>query len=316
MSSSALGNDMGIISTMTVTGQPESKYNWTENFTLLVDQKPNYLYHDPDFDLRKEYELKDPRGRTIYPLGVRNTCVFTTGISEEIEDALASSGEYVKTETAQQISQSISTLNSEVLLLEQNISEQNASLDITRLNKEVYNLKHVYALEMRSQITEEVTLEVSSNPVVSSWIKKDRVHEITSSYLSNLSDDQVIQKSTTNELAAELTILIKTEIRNSKPPVGTDELEATVNRIDTDIRIGVANGICKVTKNKGSTLDAGYGRVDNELKKMANETEINIPVKWVTRFRKNWIERWQLFLVGCLYCLRTGSLRQMCGRMR
>ena len=106
MASSALGKDMGIISTMNITGQPESKYNWTENFTLLVDQKPNYLYHDPDFDLKKEYEWTDSMtGKTVYPLGVRNTCIFTTGISEEIADALASSEEYVKTETAQQISQ-------------------------------------------------------------------------------------------------------------------------------------------------------------------------------------------------------------------
>ena len=148
--SSALGKDMGIISTMTVTGQPESKYNWTENLTLIVDQKPNYLYHDPDFDLRKEYEWTDSMtGKTIYPLGVRNTCIFTTGISEEIADAIASSDEYVKTETSQQISQSISTLNTEVFLLEQNLSEQNVSLDTTHLNTEVYNLKHIYAQEMR-----------------------------------------------------------------------------------------------------------------------------------------------------------------------
>ncbi len=51
-----------------------------------------------------------------------------------------------------------------------------------------------------------------------------------------------------------------------------DELEATLNRVDTDVRIGVANGICEVTKNKGPVLDASFGRVDNELKKMANET--------------------------------------------
>jgi hypothetical protein len=94
MASSALGKDMGIISTMNVTGQPESKYNWTENLTLIVDQKPNYLYHDPDFDLRKEYEWTDSMtGKTIYPLGVRNICIFTTGISKEIADAIASSGE-------------------------------------------------------------------------------------------------------------------------------------------------------------------------------------------------------------------------------
>ena len=273
MASSALGKDMGIISTMNVTGQPESKYNWTENFTLLVDQKPNYLYHDPDFDLRKEYEWTDPiSGKTIYPLGVRNTCVFTTGISEEIADAIDSSGEYVKTETAQQISRSISTLNSEIFLLEQNMSEQNVSLDSTHLNKEVYNLKRTYAQEMRLQITKGVAVEVSSNPAVSNWIKEDRIREITSNYLNTLSDDQLIQKSTANELAAELAAAIKTEIRNSSPPVEPDELEATLNRVDTDVRIGVANGICEVTKNKGPELDTSFRRIEGELKNMANET--------------------------------------------
>jgi hypothetical protein len=273
MASSALGKDMGIISTMNITGQPESKYNWTENFTLLVDQKPNYLYHDPDFDLRKEYEWTDSMSAmTIYPLGVRNTCIFTTNISEEIADAIDSSGEYVKTETAQQISQSISILSSEVSLFEQNLSEQNASLDTTRLNEEVYNLKLVYAQEMRRQVTEEVTVEVSSNPVVSSWIKKDRVYEITFGYLNILSDDQVIQKSSTDELATELASVIKTEVRNSKPSVNPDELEATLNRVDTNVRIGVANGICAVNKNKGPVLDASFGKVDTELKKIANET--------------------------------------------
>ena len=81
--------------------------------------------------------------------------------------------------------------------------------------------------------------------------RKDRVRAVTSSYLNSLSDDQVIQKSTTDELAAELSAAIKTEIRNSNPPVGPDELEATLNRVDTDVRIGVANGICAVTVNKG-----------------------------------------------------------------
>jgi hypothetical protein len=258
---------------MNVTGQPESKYNWTENLTLIVDQKPNYLYHDPDFDLRKEYEWTDSMtGKTIYPLGVRNTCIFTTGISREIADAIASSGEYVKTGTSQQISQSISTLNTEVFLLEQNLSEQNVSLDTTHLNREVYNLKHEYAKEMRSQIIKEVTAEVNSNPTVSSWIREDRVRTVTSSYLNRLSDGEVIQKTTTDELASELAATIKTEIRNSKPPVEPDELEATLNRVDTDVRIGVANGICAVTTSKSTVLDTGFGKVDSELKKLANET--------------------------------------------
>ncbi|RXA19341.1 hypothetical protein EQO05_09460 [Methanosarcina sp. MSH10X1] len=270
---SVLGEDMGIISTMTVTGQPESKYNWTENLTIIVDQKPNYLYHDPDFDLREEYEWVDPMSkRTIYPLGIRNTCIFTTGISEEIADGIASSDEYVKTETSQQISQSISNLNAEVFLFKQNLSEQNISLDTTRLNTEVYNLKHTYVQEMRSQVTENVVEEVNSNPVISGWIKEDEVRVATASYLNSLSDDQIIQKSTTDELAVEITSVIKTEIRSLSPPVEPDELEATLNRVDTDIRIGVANGICAVTVSRGELLDSGFGRVDNELKNLANKT--------------------------------------------
>ncbi|HWR25413.1 MAG TPA: hypothetical protein VN278_04170, partial [Methanosarcina sp.] len=270
--SSALGKNMGIISTMKITGQPESKYNWTENMTLLVDQKPNYLYHDPDFDLRKEYELKDPKGKTIYPLGVRNTCVFTTGISEDIANAIDSGGEYVKTETSQQISQSIFNINTEVTLLEQNLSEQNVSLDTTELNAEVSNLKHIYAQEMRIQISEKTADEISQNPVVSSWIKESKVREITTSYLNSFSDDQLIQKSTTEELSTELSNAIKTEIRNSNPPIGSDELEATLLRVDTDVRIGVSNGICAATANKGKVIDSSFGKIDSELKGLANET--------------------------------------------
>jgi len=272
MAASALGQEMGIISTMTVTGQPESKYNWTENLTLIVDQKPNYLYHDPDFDLRGEYELTDSRGRVTYPMGVRNTCIFTTNISEEIADAISSSSEYVKTETSKQISQSISTLNTEVFLLEQNLSEQGVSLDTVRLNTEVYNLKLIYAREMRLQIIEEVAVEVSSNPVVSGWIGENRVREDTAGYLNSLSDEDIIKKSTTDELAAELAAVLITEIRNSNSSVEPDELEATLNRVDTDVRIGVANGICAVTASKGEALDILFGKIDGELKNMANET--------------------------------------------
>ena len=125
---------------------------------------------------------------------------------------------------------------------------------------------------MRLRITNEVSIEVHSNPAVSNWIKEDQIRKITSNYLNSLSDDQLIQKSTTNELASELAAIIKTEIRNSNPPVEPDELEATLNRVDTDVRIGVANGTCEVTKNKGQELDTSFRKIDSELKNMANET--------------------------------------------
>ncbi len=268
---SALGKEMGIISTMEVTGQPESKYNWTENMTLIVDQKPNYLYHDPDFDLKGDYEVTDPRGRTIYPLGVRNTCIFTTGISEEIADAIGSSTEYVKTETAQQISQSIAVLNEEILLLEENLSEQGVALDSTALDIEIYNLKRTYTTDLKSNVIEEIAAEVSANPVISDQIEEDKVKLITSQYLESLSTDEIIEKSSNGNLSAEISTLIKTEIKNSNSLIEDEELDAALNRVDTDVRIGVANGICDITVNKGVLIDECFEQIDDELKEMANE---------------------------------------------
>jgi hypothetical protein len=271
--SSALGKNMGIITTMKIIGQPESKYNWTENMTLLVDQKPNYLYHDPDFDLRKEYKwTSSTTGKTIYPLGIRNTCIFTTGISEEIAEAIDSNDDYVKTKISQQMSQSISNINTEINLLEQNLSEQNISLDTTQLDTDVSNLKHIYSQEMRIQIPDKVADEISQNPVVSDWIKESRVREVITTYLDTLSDDQLIQKSTADDLSTELSSAIKAEIRNSNLPVGSDELEATLNRVDTDVRIGVSNGICAVTVDRGKDIDSSFGKIDSELKSLTNET--------------------------------------------
>ncbi|AKB19711.1 hypothetical protein [Methanosarcina sp. WWM596] len=125
---------------------------------------------------------------------------------------------------------------------------------------------------MRSQITEEVATEVSSNPVVSGWIEEDRVRAVTVSYLNSLSDEEIIDKSTTGQLATELAAAVITEIRNSNPSVEPDELEATLNRVDTDVRIGVADGICAVTASKGEALDVLFGKIDGELKNLANET--------------------------------------------
>lgn len=125
---------------------------------------------------------------------------------------------------------------------------------------------------MRDQITDEIASEVSSNPVVSGWVKKDRVRAVTAGYLNSLSDEELIEKSTTEQLAAELAAVIITEIRNSNPSVGPDELEAVLNRVDTDVRMGIANGICAVTVNKGETLDIFFGKIDGELKNLANET--------------------------------------------
>jgi hypothetical protein len=51
-------------------------------------------------------------GKIIYPLGFRDTCVFTTGISEDIAEAIDLSDDYVKTEISQQM-MPVSSINIE-----------------------------------------------------------------------------------------------------------------------------------------------------------------------------------------------------------
>lgn len=66
---------------------------------------------------------------------------------------------------------------------------------------------------MRAQILENVVKEVNSNPVISDCIEDSRIREVTTTYLNGLSDNEILEKSTTDELAVELASAIKTEIR-------------------------------------------------------------------------------------------------------
>jgi hypothetical protein len=89
MATNSLAQDMGVMDTMEVVGWPHSKYRWTENMTLLVDQYPDYLYHDEGFDLQEQFVWEDEvTGKTIYPLAVRNTCVFSGDVSGEVADIM------------------------------------------------------------------------------------------------------------------------------------------------------------------------------------------------------------------------------------
>ncbi|NOR47642.1 MAG: hypothetical protein GQ533_06305 [Methanosarcinaceae archaeon] len=170
MAGNALGAEMGIIDTMVVTGMPESKYNWTENLTVIIDQYPDYLYHDEDFDFRNEYELRDPKGRIVYPLGVKNICVFTTGIVDDIADAIGKSTDSMKTATSQMVSKSISDLNAEANALMNNLSEQTVTFDTSVMDTNLTNLKQVYSSQMKIQIPEKIAEQVAVDSVVSGWI--------------------------------------------------------------------------------------------------------------------------------------------------
>ncbi|MFY1112887.1 MAG: DUF7286 family protein, partial [Methanosarcinaceae archaeon] len=136
----------------------------------------------------------------------------------------------------------------------------------------IYNLKRTYTTDLKSNVIEEIAAEVSANPVISDLIEEDKVKLITSQYLESLSTDEIIEKSSNGNLSAETSALIKTEIKNSNPSIEADELDAILNRVDTDVRIGVADGICEITVNKGVLIDECFEQIDGELKEMANES--------------------------------------------
>ncbi|NPE27718.1 hypothetical protein HNV12_06995 [Methanococcoides sp. SA1] len=270
MAGNALATEMGVIDTMTITGMPENKYNWTEEMTLIVDQEPNYLYHDPDFDLNIGYELKDPKGATIYPLGVRNTCVFSTGIADDIAGMLEDASSPAKEATSQMVSKSIADLNSEVNSLEQNLSEQALPLDTTTLDTHVNGLTRTYSKEMRNRIPEKIAEQVNDDPVVSAWIDSSSVVAITTNYLDGLSNREIINASAEGSLSLEMSERLKSEVRRDNFHLTGDEMEAVLNRLDTDVRIGTAEGVSVVIVDNSAMIDASFAAVNDELQDLTD----------------------------------------------
>jgi hypothetical protein len=277
MAGNALGAEMGIIDTMVVTGMPESKYNWTENMTVVIDQYPDYLYHDPEFDLRDEYLWFDKEANlTIYPLGIRNTCVFTTGIADDIADVVSKGTGSVNAVASQMVSQSISDLNAEVDLLMDNMSEQTVTFDTSALNNNLLNLKQVYSSEMKTRIPNEIAEQVAADPVVSGWIGSDDVKLITSRYLNGLSNEAIIDQSSDDTLSNEISSRIRMQIIGSNLSIGYDEMNAVLHRVDTDVSIGVADGISAVIIDNSETIDMYFNETNTVLQNMLNDATNNL----------------------------------------
>ncbi|HJH31194.1 MAG TPA: hypothetical protein C5S50_03185 [Methanosarcinaceae archaeon] len=270
MAGTALGAEMGIMSTMTVYGMPENKYNWTENMTLRIDQYPDYLYHDENFDVMEHYRLVDDfTHKTVYPLGVRNTCVFSSDLAGEIADVINDSGDLVKTATTQMMSRSISDLSTEIKALESNLS---GSFDMGLLDSNLDNLKQVYSSQMKSRIPDEVVRQVSHDPVVSGWIRSDEVRYITSEYLGSLSNEEIIEMSSDDNLSDDISKVIRSYISGAnRTDLSEDEMDAVMHRVDTDVRIGMAEGISVVIIDNSKVIDTCFEGINNELQGMLDD---------------------------------------------
>ncbi|MGP8322363.1 MAG: DUF7286 family protein, partial [Methanosarcinaceae archaeon] len=270
MAGNALGAEMGMTSTMVIKGNPYGKYNWTENMTLIVEQYPDYLYHDEGFDMMANQRLADEiSGATIFPLGVRNTCVFSSDLAGEIADVINSSGDLVKTATTQMMSQSISDLSAEIKALESDLS---GSFDMGLLDANIGNLKEVYSSQMKSNIPNEIVRQVSHDPVVSGWISSDEVRCVTSGFLDTLSNEKIIEMSSNDALSGEISEMIRLYIFDANlMDVSGDEMDAVLHRVDTDVRIGVAEGISVVIIDNSEMIDKCFEGINTELQGMLND---------------------------------------------
>ncbi|WP_292464303.1 hypothetical protein [Methanolobus sp.] len=278
--STALAREMGVIGTMTITGNPHSKYNWTENMTLLIDQYPDYLYHDEDFDLQGQYKWEDEgTGLVVYPLGVRNVCVFSTGIGADIAEILESSSEPLKDSISQSMSQSISEMNTEVNSLIEDIGSESAALitngtsaDTTLIQENRTRLMTNYSASIRSQVPDMVADEVANDPVLSTLISKSEVRTISDSYISTLSDDELVSMVANNTLQEEILFRIHTNIVSENPSISTDEMEAVMYRLEADMRIGVANGVSEAIILSQAVIDECFANINGELQKMLDDS--------------------------------------------
>ncbi|MDP2215663.1 MAG: hypothetical protein Q8J68_00005 [Methanolobus sp.] len=278
--STALAMEMDVIGTMTITGNPHSKYNWTENMTLLIDQYPDYLYHDPEFDLQGQYEWRDEgTGLVVYPLGVRNVCVFSTGIGADIADILKDSMEPLKDSISQSMSQSISEMNTEVNSLIEDIGSENAALiangtsaDTTLIQENRTRLMTNYSASIRQQVPGMVADEVANDPVLGTLISKSEVHSITEAYLNTLSDDELVSMVANNTLQEEILFRVHTNIVSENPSISSDEMEAIMYRLEADMRIGVTNGVSEAIILSQAVIDECFANINGELQKMLDDS--------------------------------------------
>ncbi|MBP1908816.1 DUF7286 family protein [Methanolobus bombayensis] len=277
--STALADEMGIIETIEVVGMPNSKYNWTENMTLVVDQYPDYLYHDPEFDMQSQYKWEDATGKSVYPLAVRNVCVFSTGIGDDIAGMLSGASEPLKDMISQSMSQSISDANAEIDSLLADLADDSTELvtngvstDTTLIEQNRSKMMDEYSRRIREQVPGTIADEISSDPVLSTWISKEDVTSITDSYLDSLSDEEIVDLAADNTLQDEILYRISLKIQHDNPTIDSDEMDAVLYRLEADLRIGVSEGICKSIELCQETIDQCFENINNELQNKLDES--------------------------------------------
>jgi hypothetical protein len=124
---------------------------------------------------------------------------------------------------------------------------------------------------MREDIPVIIAEEVKADPVVSLWITETEVTSITQNHLYSLSDSQIINQSADGTLPTGICQKLRAEVIKDNPALTGDEMDAVLNRLDTDVRIGIANGISVVIIDNSAMIDASFEAVNNELQKLTDD---------------------------------------------
>jgi hypothetical protein len=272
MATNSLAQDMGVMDTMEVVGWPHSKYRWTENMTLLVDQYPDYLYHDEGFDLQEQFVWEDEvTGKTIYPLAVRNTCVFSGDVSGEVADIMQGCTDPVKTAVSEQMSSSILEMNSqvdEVLMQMQaeavNLTQAGVSTDTALLRDNQTRLVNTYADQLRVDIPVQISRQVAADPVLSTCIDPELAEILTQQYLNSLSNEELVAMTSDDTLAKDLFGMLKANM-NLNSVTNRGEVDIAMLRLEADMQMGVSDGVCAAIDVCHETIDECFSNIDNEL---------------------------------------------------
>lgn len=279
MASSALAREMGVINTMTIIGEPSSKYNWTENMTLLIDQYPDYLYHDKDFDLQEQYAWRNDTELLICPLGVRNVCVFSAGIGDDIVSMLADSTEPLKGHVSCSLSKGISDMNTEVNGLLEDIAAKNTqfimqgySVDVRAIEQNQSRLMGAYSNSIREELPDAFAIELEKDAVLRTLVTGHEVSTITKAYLASLSDEEIVGMLANDTLHEKVFSEIGTLV-SSRLPSGTEYDDVLLCRLEADLRIGLATGSSEAIIANQAVIDECFSNINAELQQMLDSAD-------------------------------------------
>lgn len=184
-----------------------------------------------------------------------------------------------KDSISQSMSQSISDMNNEVNKLLEDVATNNtelamhgSSFDTGPIEQNRSRIMSEYSTSIRSQVPDMLAGEVANDPVLSTLISKSEVRTIADSYISTLSDDELVSMVADNTLQEEILFRLNSAIIAKHPSIPEDEMAAIMYRLEADMRIGVANGVSEAIILSQAVIDECFENINAEMQKMLDDS--------------------------------------------